>query len=296
MTLEAWTVAIICLPSSLERYLHAPNGPNSRPWALITGASDGIGKGFAEEICSHGFSVILHGRNETKLGKVKASLNDRWPDTPIRLAVIDAAQPGVVRQIEGLASELQDLHITMLINNVGGSGPVNPTWREMHNRTREEVDQLIDVNLRFATHLTRVMLPILIRNEPSLVLNVGSVTAQLPSPLLTVYAGAKAFNLAWSRSLSAEMQATGQDVEILGAVVGEVKAQHSTRDTGLFRPSSRTMARATLGMIGCGKATVTPYLGHALQMAVVENLPAWILNKLMINVSRKEKAREEKGL
>ncbi|KAI9715096.1 MAG: hypothetical protein M1812_006214 [Candelaria pacifica] len=281
--------------SSLDRYLHTPNGPNSRPWALITGASDGIGKGFAEELCSKGFSVILHGRNEAKLSKVKASLNDRWPNTSIKLAVIDAAQPNNLQRIEGLASEFQGLDITILINNVGGSGPVSPMWRELHNRTGEEIDQLVDVNLRFATQLTRVMLPILLRNTPSLVLNVGSVCAKLPSPWLTVYAGGKAFNLAWSRSLTAEMQATGKNVEVLGTIVGEVQAQHSTSDTGLFIPSSRTMARAALGMVGCGRAIVTPHAGHALQMAVVGLLPEWMLNRLLIYISQAAKAEHEKG-
>ena len=290
-------------PSSISRYTHPAQGPrvatrynDGRTWALITGASDGIGKGFAEEWCSRDSHIILHGRNAAKLNKVKAALNAQWPNIQIKLAVIDAGDAKMVEKIEDLAREVVDLPIKVLINNVGGSGPVRPTWRELQRRTREEIDLLIDVNLRFSTHLTRVMLPILLRNKSSLILNVGSVAALIPSPWLTVYAGSKAFNLAWSRSLTAEMRATGEDVEVLGIIVGEVQAQHnSTRDTGLFRPSSRTMARAALGMVGCGKAVVTPYVGHALQMAMVGILPESLLNWLSIRVLEATKAKYEKG-
>ncbi len=286
-------------PSSISRYLHPAHTPyfsNSRPWALITGASDGIGKGFAQELCSRGFNLILHGRNEAKLNKVRTEFNTDWPHVQLRLAVIDAADANSTGKIEKLATDLNKLNITVLINNVGGSGPVHPMWQELHRRTREDIDQLIDVNLRFSTHLTRAMLPILLRNKSSLILNVGSVAALIPSPWLTVYAGSKSFNLAWSRSLNAEMQATGKDVEVLGIIVGEVQAQHnSTRDTGLFRPSSRTMARTALGVVGCGKAVVTPYVGHALQMAMIGILPESLLNWLSIRVLEATKAKYEKG-
>lgn len=60
-------------PSSLKRYHYGHDG--SPPWALVTGASDGIGLGFAHELAHRGFNVILHARNATKLEGVNSQLS-----------------------------------------------------------------------------------------------------------------------------------------------------------------------------------------------------------------------------
>jgi 17beta-estradiol 17-dehydrogenase / very-long-chain 3-oxoacyl-CoA reductase len=281
-------------PSSLPRYFHAPGGRNARPWALVTGASDGIGKGFAEELCFRGFNVILHGRNEEKLNKVKEELSAQWPDRMVRIIVIDAHHVSNDIAIEGLAMALKEVYITVLINNIGGAGPVHPAWKELHKRTGKEVDAFIDVNLRFSTHITRALLPILLRNTPSLVLNVGSFAGDIPTAYATVYSGAKAYNMAWSRSLKAEMVAQGKDVEVLGILVGATQSGREKRETSFFVPSSRRLACTALDKVGSGKAIVTAYPPHALQKAFVDLLPPWVVERMMIPIAKEEKGKEDK--
>lgn len=281
-------------PSSLPRYFHAPGGRSASPWALVTGASDGIGKGFAEELCYRGFNVILHGRNEDKLNRVKEELMARWPDRLVRIIVIDAHHVSNDIAIEGLAMALKEVYITVLINNIGGAGPVHPAWKELHKRTGKEVDALIDVNLRFSTHITRALLPILLRNTPSLVLNVGSLSGDIPTPYATVYSGAKAYNMAWSRSLKAEMVAQGKDVEVLGILVGVTQSGHEKRKTSFFVPSSRRLACSALDKVGSGRAIVTAFPPHALEKAFVDLLPPWVLERRMIPIAKQEKANEDK--
>jgi 17beta-estradiol 17-dehydrogenase / very-long-chain 3-oxoacyl-CoA reductase len=89
--------------------------------------SDGIGRGFAEEFCQRWFNVILHGRNERKLDGVKAELSRQWPERQIRTLVNDA-QVCDEATIAKLVSALERLCITVLVDNVGSSGPVYPTW------------------------------------------------------------------------------------------------------------------------------------------------------------------------
>jgi 17beta-estradiol 17-dehydrogenase / very-long-chain 3-oxoacyl-CoA reductase len=281
-------------PSSLPRYFHAPGGRSASPWALVTGASDGIGKGFAEELCYRGFNVILHGRNEDKLNRVKEELMARWPDRLVRIILIDAHHVSNDIAIEGLAMALKEVYITVLINNIGGAGPVHPAWKELHKRTGKEVDALIDVNLRFSTHITRALLPILLRNTPSLVLNVGSLSGDIPTPYATVYSGAKAYNMAWSRSLKAEMVAQGKDVEVLGILVGATQSGHEKRKTSFFVPSSRRLACSALDKVGSGRAIVTAFPPHALQKAFVDLLPPWVVERRMIPIAKQEKANEDK--
>jgi 17beta-estradiol 17-dehydrogenase / very-long-chain 3-oxoacyl-CoA reductase len=281
-------------PSSLPRYIHAPGGRTARPWALVTGASDGIGKGFAEELCFRGFNVILHGRNEEKLNKVQEELLTQWPDRLVRIIVIDAHHVSNDIAIEGLAMALKEVYITVLINNIGGAGPVHPAWKELHKRTGKEVDAFIDVNLRFSTHITRALLPILMRNTPSLVLNVGSIAGDIPTAYATVYSGAKAYNMAWSRSLKAEMVAEDKDVEVLGILVGTTQSGHEKRETSFFVPSSRRLACAALDKVGCGRAIVTAFPPHAMQKTFVNLMPPSLLERMVIKVAKEEKKMEEK--
>ncbi|KAL8343114.1 hypothetical protein RB598_004457 [Gaeumannomyces tritici] len=94
-------------PSRLSRYLHhGGGGPVSDsgsgggggqqqrrpPWALVTGASDGIGKHLAAELADFGFNVVLHGRNPEKLAKVEEALADRFPSRKFRVIVADVSR------------------------------------------------------------------------------------------------------------------------------------------------------------------------------------------------------------
>jgi short-subunit dehydrogenase len=291
--------------SDLPRYRHSRGeilnikGGSSRgryqAWAFVTGASDGIGRGFAEELLHRGFNVILHGRNAAKLEGVKSELAAQWPEAELRIAVLDA-HPFGAEAVEKLVRDLHDLHITVLVNNVGGSSNSSPTWRTLTGLEPADVDTLIGVNLRFATHLTRALMPTLVRSSPSLIVNVGSFAADMPAPYLTIYSGSKAYIQAWSRSLSAEMIAEGFDVEVLGLVVGEVQAQHTTSNGGPFKPSSRAFARSALHKVGCGRALVVPYAGHVLQRWVLGCWPEWLQVRILVDVAKKWKASEAESL
>ncbi len=258
-------------PSSLPRYLHGGNS-----WALVTGASSGIGLGFAQELCSRGFDVVLHGRNAAKLEGLKADLNIQYPNRSIRIAVADALQVDTTTSVDHLVSAVRDLHLTVLVNNIGGvAGIVSPQFKSLETHTAQEMDDTIQLNDRFATQLTRGLLPMLSRNHPSLILNVGSVVAEMSMPYLSVYAAAKAYDMAFSSNLAAEMKAEGRDVEVLGILVGNVQTEgRQGLSTSIMTPSGRTMASAALERVGCGRSVVPGYLPHALQKATMDCLPA----------------------
>ena len=109
-------LAIYFGPSSVDRYLHGPNS-----YALITGATDGIGKGVAHQLYKKGFNLVLHGRNEEKLKKVVEELKAGGSGKDIRTWVVDANSPSV--DFEGAAAQWAGLEITLVIHNVG-SAPV----------------------------------------------------------------------------------------------------------------------------------------------------------------------------
>ncbi|KAJ6603589.1 hypothetical protein DFH09DRAFT_1124646 [Mycena vulgaris] len=287
--------------STISRYLQPAITPSAsstsehRSWALITGASDGIGLGFAHELASDGFNIILHGRSPTKLAAVETALKAQYPHISTRLFVLDAypcSAPAIDDYVRGLAKD--GLCISVLVNNIGGGSLVSPTFRPLTHVMAVEVQKLFDLNVGFPTLLTRALLPVM--QEPALVLNLGSFVSHIPGPWLTVYAGSKAFNMSWSRSLRLELRAEGKDVEVMGLVVGEVQSAGHPGPVGPIMCSSRTLARSALDKVGCGRHTVAPWWRHAAILALVGCLPEALLNWSMVRTTRRYMEEEKRLL
>ncbi len=288
--------AIYTRPSGLPRYLHSsPAG--QPPWALVTGASAGIGQQFARELAARGFNVVLHGRNPAKLARVCDELAAAFPARAFRILVADAAcvacrscldevavvAPGRRVDFDAIVSALQGLHLTVLVNNAGG-GPVDPTFEPLDDFPERTITGNISLNAVFPTLLTARLLPLLARRAPALVLNVGSL-ADLGLPYLSFYGSAKLFMMSESVALAREMVLGARDVEVLGVRVGQVTGVfNNTVSPSLFEPGAATMARAALGRVGCGRPTVVGYLPHAVQQVIVDYLPRWLQDYVIMRV------------
>lgn len=102
-----------------QQYLQGPS-----PYAVVTGATDGIGKSIAQELYDKGFNLILHGRNEIKLNDVVAQIQSAKSKRTgqvqdVKYFLEDATRAGI--DFEGIAKRFEGLNVTILINNVGGS-------------------------------------------------------------------------------------------------------------------------------------------------------------------------------
>jgi 17beta-estradiol 17-dehydrogenase / very-long-chain 3-oxoacyl-CoA reductase len=256
---------------SVKRY-----NKNDGAWALVTGSSDGIGQAIAYELCSQGFNIILHGRNPTKLSQVQSNLSASFPKTRFRPFVADAAASTEISSaaIAELVASIQDLNLTVLVNNVGGTGSMTVDFKAFTDHTTREIDDLISINMLFTTHLTHALLPLLTRHEPALILNTGS-NSHTGLPYIPVYSTTKAYLSAWGNSLSTEMKAKGREVEVLTVLSGNTQSGQDKRAASLFRPTSRTFARAALGKVGCKRAVLVGYFWHGLQAAVMGLMPEW---------------------
>ena len=106
-----------------EKYLQGPS-----PYALVTGATDGIGKATARELYNKGFNLILHGRNEKKLYDVieefRSAVSKKTGRVQeVRYFLEDASKAGI--DFEEIATRFEGLNVTILVNNVGGC-PMRP--------------------------------------------------------------------------------------------------------------------------------------------------------------------------
>ncbi|KXS94905.1 hypothetical protein AC578_7667 [Pseudocercospora eumusae] len=258
--------------------LHSYIDPKKPSWALVTGASDGIGRGFAEELLSRGFNVILHGRNPSKLERVKAELMIRWPERQMEILVLDAMLDCEDHEkINTALLKFQALNLKILVNNVAGE--LQPLFQSHALRSAAD------------NHL---LLPQLIENKPSLILNIGSGSARLPCPYIAVAAASKAFLESFSRALAAEMVAEGHpEVEVMYNLVGMCSTGSEPRPVSFLVPSSRQFAKSSLGLVGSGRRTVWGYWPHALQFETIFTLPHSIIEWICIDLVRKLRAQEE---
>ena len=236
---------------------------------------------------------MLHGRNEKKLQGVRDALLQQWPTRQIRILVLDARIDAAnADQLKQAAESLSNIHLRILVNNVGGTGTVTPMWAPLSQRKSQDICQVMDITARFPTEITRVLLPLLTKNQPSLILNIGSGISDFASPYIEVYAGAKAYNQAFSRSLGLEMQAEGLEVEVILLQTGMVSTDPAKRPPGLLIPSARYFARCGLDAAACGREVIWPYWPHALQFGLITSLPQWLRNKLILAMVMKEKAKD----
>ncbi|KAJ7207062.1 putative short chain dehydrogenase/reductase [Mycena pura] len=274
-----WVWCYILRPSSLPRYLHG----ETTPWALVTGASDGIGKGFAKELLAAGFNVILHGRNPTKLANLKREFAARYPNREIDIAVADVSAAGSERAVVKVVG---DRRLTVLVNNVGGHPGGRADYRSLEDFGGEDLDLNINMNARFPAQLTRQLIPVLRKNQPSLIINIGSLGAVSAPPYLTIYSGTKAFNKAFSYSLCAELRhdPSTKDIEVLFIQVGEVVSNTYLLSESLVSPSAERFAKAALNRVGCGYLGAAGWIVHSMQEFAFGWTPEFLAIKTVTDV------------
>ncbi|KAI0162913.1 short chain dehydrogenase/reductase [Pestalotiopsis sp. NC0098] len=307
-------ILIYLRPSGLHRYAHrSPRG--EEPWAFVTGASDGIGRAFAQELAKNGFNVVLHGRRHEKLGRAVSQLQQLFPHRSFRILVADACNVGCLPSLnderpvavdpnllpvvnfDAIRQELDDIHLTVLINNAGG-GPTNPVCLSVMDSPEPKITGNISLNALFPLQLARALLPNMVRNAPSMVVNISTMADQ-GFPLIASYSASKAFIMAATRALRLEMKIAGQDVEVLGIRVGRVTGARGCKEpVSLFVPNAEIMARSALARSGCDSGIVVGYWAHAVQQlgaGLLSMLPRWVEDAVITDIMRKERESLDGG-
>lgn len=174
-------------------------------YALITGASKGIGKAIATELASRGVDLLLVARDVSALEQLSATLKKEY-QIDVQFLGIDLSQPNAVQTLNTWI-ETNLYRINILVNNAGYglSGPFT-------DYTLEEHTAMMQVNMQVPVVLTGTLLPQLKANQPSYILNIVSSAAYQSVPGLTTYAASKSFLLSFSRGLRYELRNKGVSV------------------------------------------------------------------------------------
>lgn len=271
--------------SGLAKYLRQhDNGEPS--WALVTGATDGIGRALCMELSTRGFNVVLHGRNPAKLERVRDELQAKSPQRRFRTVTADAAS-FTQKDIERIAQEVADVPLTILINNVGGTGALLSNFMHFEDTTPAEIEGVFSVNILFPLQLTRALLPQLHQQGPTLVMTCGS-QAHVGQPYIAAYSATKGALHAWTRALAAEQHADGTQVDVVEILIGATYTQLFEGDSnfkpGLFMPTPDVVARAALARVGLGHRSVYAYFWHRVQTFCLELLPITVADSLVADI------------
>jgi len=176
----------------------------TRPAALVTGASSGIGEAFARALAPREPALVLVARREDRLRALASEL----PGPPLVVRE-DLSRPGAADRVIG-AVEAAGLHVDLLVNNAG-LGDCGPFAEAEPARIAE----ILAVNCGAVADLTRRVLPGMLERRRGRILNVVSMSAFQPVPWLATYAASKAFALSLSESLMRELEGTGVSVQAL---------------------------------------------------------------------------------
>ncbi|KAF3902767.1 hypothetical protein AA313_de0204265 [Arthrobotrys entomopaga] len=280
-------------PSTLYRYRAVKSPKGEAPWALITGSSDGIGKALAIELASKGFNIVIHGRTPSKIAKVASDLEAEYK-IKTRTLALDGCDYTLSLD-DPVNKALGDIKITILINNIGGiSTAARRVYATLEERTSEEVDRLFSLNGRFATQLTRIILPRM--SEPGIIINISSSSC-FGLPWVQLYSGAKGYINSLSIALNTEMYATGRDIKVMAVTPGSVAGTPGfVYASGSYLPDTKTIAKAILNRMGSPWPVLSPWWLQAIQELAFVWTPPTMFKKLTANVLKDMKAIEDRQI
>ena len=257
-----------------------------KEYALITGATKGIGRSFAKILAEKGYNVLLVSRNESELKSVALSLQSDFNVDALYVA-IDLSDDAAALKLAQWVDELA-IPLSILINNAGYG-----LWGNFETLNLTEQLNMLNLNLTTVVKLTYLLLPALKKQPVSFILNVSSTAAYQAVPTLALYAASKAFILSFSRALRYELKNSAVSVSCLSPGPTDTGfANRAGMDSLAHLAEKFNMSPQTVAAIGLKgmfhkKAEIIPgFLNHISTLAArivpkswVESITAGIYKK-----------------
>ncbi|KAM6983365.1 hydroxysteroid (20-beta) dehydrogenase 2 [Tautogolabrus adspersus] len=241
-------------------------------WAVVTGATSGIGKAYASELAQRGLDVVLVSRSNNKLQAVAKEIEERY-GRKTRTIQVDFTDGHSIYSTIG--KELHGLEIGILVNNVGMMYSETCDYFLDAPDAEQKITDVINCNVLSIPHMTRLVLPYMVERGKGLIINMSSLAGLRPHPLVSLYSSSKSFVSFFSECLHAEYKSKGIIVQCVAPfmvssnMIGNMKSNYFVRSAPVF-------AREALNTVGHSSYT-TGCLSHTLQsMALKVLLPDWL--------------------
>jgi len=236
-------------------------------WALITGASSGIGCELARLFAADHFNLALVARSESRLSQLAAELR-AGHGVQVKVLVKDLSLPAAPREIFGL---LEGTPISVLVNNAG-IGLYGDFAQTDLQRSRD----IMQVNMEALVQLTHLFVQPMLARRTGKILNVASTAAFQPGPSVNVYYATKAFVYSFTYALAAELQGTG--VTVTALCPGATFTEFFNRANMGVKSGWRVMSAGKVAEIGYrglmkGKRVVIPGTFNRIASALAKRAP-----------------------
>lgn len=188
-------------------------------WALVSGASSGIGQATAINLAKEGYSLILIARRLERLEKFKTELESKFSSTVIISQVDVRSLDQVKKFFDDHKEKLAKLNV--LVNNAGLAKGAD----KVQNADIAHWEQMIDTNIKGLIYMTRLIVPLMINNLNGHIVNIGSVAGLYTYPGGSVYCGSKFFVRAFSEALRQDL--LGTNIRVTNVEPGMVETEFS---------------------------------------------------------------------
>jgi len=257
-------------------------GPWAGKWALVTGASAGIGVALARELAAGGTNLVLTARRKDRLEKLAQEMSSAHK-IGVEIFAADLAQTDAPQQIFAY-TQAKKINVDLLINNAGFGA-----YGAFATVETQRLLDMVQVNCGAVVHLTRLCLPQMLKQRRGDVLILASTASFQAVPFISTYAASKAFDLLFAEGLAEELRPYGVRVCALCPGSTESEFHEVAGQSGLAaarknRETAEKVARVGLQALAAGKSYVISgtgnYLGAHSQRLVPRGVVTRIAGKM----------------
>lgn len=248
-------------------------------YALITGASKGIGRSLAAALARRKYNLLLVARSSADLADLCTSLAAAHGIQAHYLA-LDLSLPDAALQVRNWCRE-QQFKVSLLVNNAGYG-----VWGYFDELPLNDQCNMLQLNMQLPVELSYYMIPLLKEHPKAYILNVSSTAAYQAVPTMTLYAASKSFMLAFSRGLRYELKRTPIVVSCLcpGPVntnfIERAKMQAVQATAEKFGMRPELVAEKALKGLFAGKAEIIPGMLNLISAMGSRLLPKAMIERI----------------
>lgn len=263
-----------------------------RRFAVITGASSGIGRAFAARLARDAYDLVVVARRRERLEELAKQVSEAHA-VAVEVVAADLTDPGALRELEDRVAAMHTLEL--LVNNAG-FGTAGRFWELDPDREERE----IRLNVIAPVRLTRAALPGMIERGHGAIINVSSVVAFQPVPYDATYGATKTYVNSFTEALHEELRGTGVRVQALcpGATRTEFQ-EHAGLDASRLPSfawqSPEEVVEASLEGLRRGQLVCVPGIGNRLLSAVSRATPHALTRRLAGELTRRVTRSERRS-